>query len=155
MSTSDRFIGGDELEGGVQAAEYAAEDYRVPTDVLVAMRPFGHKKITAPGSPPFDAVDAYVIVIRDRGEYADLGMRDCSWQFVIRELDKSTNESPWVVGTITHKGRAYFLVPPTADDMKRAQRAITALVEERRRNPLRIEDAEETIAEAFGDEEPF
>lgn len=146
MSTNDDYVGSGELSGGLRAAEAPPQDdFRPPCDVLIAMRPFGHKKISINGRDT-DAVDVYVITVDDDGEYEDVGMRDLTWQFVIRELDKCTDEAPWVVGTITKKSRAYFLVPPTVDDVKRASVAIDQLVADR--------EAQEDEARGIGDE-PF
>jgi|SRR5947209_13669677 len=140
--SSTEYVSAEELFGGVRAAESPAEDFRPPLDCLIAMRPFGHKTIKITGRDT-DAVDVYCIIVNEDGSYEDVGIRDLTWQFVIRELDKCTNESPWVVGTIVKKSRAYFLLPPNVDDVKRASVAVDALV------------AEREAAEAATDEEPF
>lgn len=126
-----REVSADELGGGVTAAE-APDEYQPPTDVLVAMRPFGRKTITAAGVPkPFDVIEAYCVEVLDDGEYVDHGLRDVGWQFVMRELDKATDEAPWIVGTIVKKGRAFFLTPPDAADLKAAKASVDALVYDR------------------------
>jgi len=140
MSESE-YVSSEELFGAVRAAEAPPQDdWRPPLDRLIAMRPFGHKTISI-NQRDTDAVDVYVIAVNDDGTYEDVGMRDLTWQFVMRELDKSTNEVPWVVGTITKKSRAYFLVPPTVDDLKRASVAVDQLIADR--------EAQENAEEPF------
>lgn len=143
MSDSE-YVSADELAGGAIAAE-GASDFKPPTDVLLALRPMGHKTVTMPGGKDFDAIEAFVIGVTEAG-YEEYGLRDVGWQFVIRELDNATDEAPWVVGTITKKSRAYFLVPPTVDEMKQAVEAIARLVEDRRE----AERAEQLVSDAFG-----
>lgn len=158
MSEQD-YIGSEELSGGVREADttpsYELDPFRPPLDVLVAMRPFGHKttRMATPDGrgKDVDMVDVYVIVVNDDGSYADCGMRDLSWRFVVRELDKATLEAPWIVGTITKK-RSYFLVPPTAQEMKRATTAVTALIDDRR---AAEEEDDDGSSIGGADEEPF
>jgi hypothetical protein len=149
MSDEQEYVSADELVGGLIAAE-GASDFKPPTDVLLAMRPLGHKQVTAAGvAKPFDAIEAYTIVVGD-DEYEDLGIRDVAWQFVIRELDKATDEAPWIVGTVTKKSRAYFLVPPTPEQMKAAAESVAALIADKRE----AEKAEGLISSAFGTNAP-
>jgi hypothetical protein len=149
VSDEQEYVSADELMGGLIAAE-GASDFKPPTDVLLAMRPLGHKQVTAAGvAKPFDAVEAYTIVVGD-DEYEDLGIRDVAWQFVIRELDKATEEAPWIVGTVTKKSRAYFLTPPTPEQMKGAAESVASLIEDKRAE----EEAQKLVSAAFGTEGP-
>lgn len=163
MPENEEYVSAAELVGGAMAAE-GASDFKPPLDVLLAMRPLGHKMVTATGvAKPFDAIEAYCIEVDpdEGGTYTDHGIRDVAWQFVIRELDNATDEAPWVVGTVTKKSRAYFLTPPTADQMKLAISAIASLVDDKRAQ----EAAEQAVSKGFGtpapehsevtDEEPF
>jgi hypothetical protein len=140
------YVTADRLMGGLQAAE-GASDFKPPTDQLLALRPLGHKMVTAVGvAKPFDAVEVYTVAVGAGGVFDDLGVRDVAWQFVIRELDKATDEAPWIVGTVVKKNAAYFLTPPTADDMKMAAQSIASLLDHKREQ----EAAMRTVAEGFG-----
>lgn len=122
----------DDLGAGLRAAELDPEyDFRVPVGRLVALRPFGYKKVAINGID-VNTCEVYCVGVEENGSYDDLGMRDVNWTPVLRELDKATDECPWVVGTVTHPGRSYFLQPPTPAEFKQAQRAINALLEDRR-----------------------
>lgn len=152
------YISADELgTGGVIAAE-GSSDFKPPCDVLLALRPFGRKTINAPGiAKPFDVIETYCVQITDEGTYVDIGLRDVGWEFVMRELDKSTPEAPWVIGTITKKSRAYFLVPPTVEQMKAASEGIATMLEDRRAEEEQAAAGIATAEDAFGveAEEPF
>lgn len=135
---SDSMFTSGDLGSGVRGADvtpaWEIDPFRPPLDCLVAMRPFGHKMTRMASDDGFgkdvESIDVYTIVVMPNGEYVDLGMRDLSWKFVMRELDKATPEAPWVVGTITRK-RAYVLGPPNPEEMKRAVASITSLLEDR------------------------
>lgn len=144
------YVSADELDGGAIAAE-PADEFRLPLGRLLAIRPFGVKTISEGVPKPFPARECYVIAVDEDGYYEDLGMRDCAWQAVMRELDKATDEAPWVVGTVAKGSRAYFLQPPNADEMKLALSAISALIEDRRQEEATAREVEES----FSGEEPF
>jgi hypothetical protein len=134
MSEQDIFTA-DDLGAGLRAAEMDPEfDFRVPVGRLVALRPFGYKSVNINGVA-VNTCEAYCVSVEEDGSYDDLGLRDVNWTPVLRELDKATDESPWIVGTVVHPGRSYFLQPPTPAEMKLAQRAIAALLRDRQAAP--------------------
>lgn len=127
-SEQDSIFSAADLAGGMQAAE--SSDFRLPTDRLLCIRPFGYKQVPINGKD-VATCEVYAIVVEDKGAYEDLGMRDVNWTPVLRELDKATDESPWIVGTVKHPGRSYFLDSPTPEQFKMAQASLASLLRDR------------------------
>lgn len=148
MNGDDYRPSANDLTGSARPAE-APEDFRLPEGVLLALRPFGHHMVTEGVPKPFDAVEVYAIAVGEDGDYEDLGMRDCAWQFVMRELDKCTPDTPWCIGTVKKKSRAYFLVPPYPEEEKAGLASIAALVADREREEAQWPEGDD------GSEEPF
>lgn len=144
------YVSADRLMGSLQPAE-GGSDFKPPVDVLLAMRPLGVKVVTGvAGAKPFEATEVYCVRIGEGGAFQDLGVRDVAWEFVNRELDKSTEEAPWIVGTVVKKTTAYFLTPPSADQMKMAAASIAALIGYKREQ----EAATAAISRGFGTDSP-
>lgn len=128
MSEQDSVFSAADLSGGMMAAE--SSDFRLPTDRLLCLRPFGYKTVPINGKD-VQTCEVYAIACEEDGEYEDLGMRDVTWTPVQRELDKATDESPWIVGTIRHPGRSFFMDAPTPEQFKQAQTCLAALLRDR------------------------
>lgn len=64
------------------------------------------------------------------------------WQVVQRQLRRTTDEAPWVVGKLVKSGRAFMLQPPTPSERVEIESAM-AVIDAMREAP------------ANNDEEPF
>lgn len=51
------------------------------------------------------------------------------WQAVQRQLKASSDEAPWVVGTVKQKGRSYVIEPPAPSRRNAVSKALKVVVE--------------------------
>ena len=74
------------------------------------------------------------------------------WQTVQKQLRASSDEAPWVVGTVKQKGRSYVIEPPAPSRRNKVTKSLKAVAE---LIAMGVDEAEGQFGSDVHDEEPF